>query len=454
MAKRPELIIMSGELSGKRFEVSAAGLRLGRSSSNDIHISDGFLSRNHCLFECQGADGISVSDLASANGTYVNGEMVKDVPVALKVGDEVQIGETVIKVVGETPVATPSSNASAVPSKVDLGFNPTKEDQADQAGKSKTSGTVRVITVCVAAVLIAAIAAVLTCGDALFPQGKTRNTSSSQDAASEQIVSFYYEKIDADSTRIFRYCAELKDDGFLTVQFDDLPGENRHVPPAPKKVLPTDMEILTKIFSDEAWTNLPADFSNTASTGDNSLKSRRIKLIRKNSVKEARVENKLEPDGFPRLREKLETWVNNVLEVQSIQRSREELVKSSEHNEEIGDEKWGRRDVEYRNLSDAISYYTLAKMDLTSLGASSKDIDRIQKKIDEAEIELKKRYDLVRSEATRLRKIGDWEKAREEFAKIRELIPRRDDERHRDAENNLEIIEKHIWEIDGKGKRK
>ena len=74
--------------------------------------------------------------------------------------------------------------------------------------------------------------------------------------------------------------------------------------------------------------------------------------------------------------------------------------------------------------------------------------------IDEAEIELKKRYDLVRSEATRLRKIGDWEKAREEFAKIRELIPRRDDERHRDAENNLEIIEKHIWEIDGKGKRK
>ena len=219
----------------------------------------------------------------------------------------------------------------------------------------------------------------------------------------------------------------------------------------PEKLIPL---TITKIFSDEAWTNLPADFSNTASTGDNSLKSRRIKLIRKNSVKEARVENKLEPDGFPRLREKLETWVNNVLEVQSIQRSREELVKSSEHNEEIGDEKWGRRDVEYRNLSDAISYYTLAKMDLTSLGASSKDIDRIQKKIDEAEIELKKRYDLVRSEATRLRKIGDWEKAREEFAKIRELIPRRDDERHRDAENNLEIIEKHIWEIDGKGKRK
>ena len=38
--KRPELMIMNGALNGQRFEVKEGGLRLGRSSSNDIHIPD------------------------------------------------------------------------------------------------------------------------------------------------------------------------------------------------------------------------------------------------------------------------------------------------------------------------------------------------------------------------------------------------------------------------------
>jgi pSer/pThr/pTyr-binding forkhead associated (FHA) protein len=71
--KRPELMVMSGALAGQRFVVGEGGIRLGRSSSNDIHIPDEELSRNHCLFEPVGEDGIRVTDLASANGTLVNG---------------------------------------------------------------------------------------------------------------------------------------------------------------------------------------------------------------------------------------------------------------------------------------------------------------------------------------------------------------------------------------------
>ena len=33
MAKRPELMVMSGDLSGRRFEVPETGLRMGRASS-------------------------------------------------------------------------------------------------------------------------------------------------------------------------------------------------------------------------------------------------------------------------------------------------------------------------------------------------------------------------------------------------------------------------------------
>ena len=40
MGTRPELEIVNGELAGRRFKVPDGGLRLGRSSFNDIHIAD------------------------------------------------------------------------------------------------------------------------------------------------------------------------------------------------------------------------------------------------------------------------------------------------------------------------------------------------------------------------------------------------------------------------------
>ena len=73
MGKRPDLLVTNGELAGKTFSVGAGGLRLGRSSSNDIHIADEELSRNHCLFEAVGDDVVRLTDLASANGTILNG---------------------------------------------------------------------------------------------------------------------------------------------------------------------------------------------------------------------------------------------------------------------------------------------------------------------------------------------------------------------------------------------
>ena len=101
MAKRPQLLVTNGELAGQTFAVGPGGLRLGRSSSNDIHISDGELSRNHCLFEAVGEDGMRLTDLASANGTIVNGRLLGSEPADLKPGDLIEVGSTVIKVVGD-----------------------------------------------------------------------------------------------------------------------------------------------------------------------------------------------------------------------------------------------------------------------------------------------------------------------------------------------------------------
>ena len=99
--KRLELEITNGELAGRRYEVKSGGLRLGRSSSNDIHVPDEELSRNHCLFETVGEAGVRVTDLASANGTLVNGVPLGNDPLELKAGDLIEVGKTVIRVVGD-----------------------------------------------------------------------------------------------------------------------------------------------------------------------------------------------------------------------------------------------------------------------------------------------------------------------------------------------------------------
>ena len=99
MVQRPELEIASGALAGKRFAVPPGGLRLGRSSSNDICIPDEELSRNHCLFEAVGEDGIRLTDLASANGTSLNGRALDSAPADLKVGDVISVGSTILHVV-------------------------------------------------------------------------------------------------------------------------------------------------------------------------------------------------------------------------------------------------------------------------------------------------------------------------------------------------------------------
>ena len=63
-----ELFVKTGPLEGRRFSVTEAGIRLGRSASCEISIPDPSLSRNQCLFELREGK-VWVTDLASANGT-------------------------------------------------------------------------------------------------------------------------------------------------------------------------------------------------------------------------------------------------------------------------------------------------------------------------------------------------------------------------------------------------
>ncbi|HXW05483.1 MAG TPA: HD domain-containing phosphohydrolase [Vicinamibacterales bacterium] len=71
-----------------------ATLTAGRVPQCDIHLDDLAVSRRHCTFTGRGSEAV-VTDLGSANGTYVNDRAVGS--ATIRAGDVVRIGGTVLE---------------------------------------------------------------------------------------------------------------------------------------------------------------------------------------------------------------------------------------------------------------------------------------------------------------------------------------------------------------------
>jgi pSer/pThr/pTyr-binding forkhead associated (FHA) protein len=86
------LVVHRGPGEGQEFllEESVGVLTVGRAPEAAIFLDDVTVSRHHAEFR-HGAEGWSVRDVGSLNGTYVNRVRVDD--LHLGGGDEVQIGK-------------------------------------------------------------------------------------------------------------------------------------------------------------------------------------------------------------------------------------------------------------------------------------------------------------------------------------------------------------------------
>ena len=86
----PLLVVYEGELEGQRWIIDRDRVIIGRGSDCDIIVPERRVSRQHAQIE-RDADGYLLRDLGSKNGTYANGQEVRDKPYRLKDGDEIQI---------------------------------------------------------------------------------------------------------------------------------------------------------------------------------------------------------------------------------------------------------------------------------------------------------------------------------------------------------------------------
>lgn len=92
------LEVIEGPDQGKKTQFPKGNMVIGRLNA-DVVLKDSDISRRHALIEAYTRDKIFIKDLASTNGTFVNGQKVTY--DKLKHGDKIRVGKSVLKFVVE-----------------------------------------------------------------------------------------------------------------------------------------------------------------------------------------------------------------------------------------------------------------------------------------------------------------------------------------------------------------
>ena len=87
------MFVIQGRDQGKRFELDASLVGVGREATNGVRLHDVEVSRRHAQIVCAEAT-FKLVDLGSSNGTFVNEQRIDQ--HVLQSGDRVQVGRTLM----------------------------------------------------------------------------------------------------------------------------------------------------------------------------------------------------------------------------------------------------------------------------------------------------------------------------------------------------------------------
>ena len=110
-----KLVVLSEGFTGLTYELKVEKTTVGRVEDNAFQIPEQSVSSHHCEL-LQRSNDILVKDLNSTNGTFINGEQIKE--AVLKPGQILRLGQVEMRL--ETGAGTAASAASTVPGKKPL----------------------------------------------------------------------------------------------------------------------------------------------------------------------------------------------------------------------------------------------------------------------------------------------------------------------------------------------
>lgn len=104
VAKYGRLVLILPDGTEQVFPLTVSELTLGRDESNDIVLADPKVSRLHARLECRN-QGCVLIDVASANGTFVEGQRIER--VTLRSGNLIKLGDSTLRFETAPPSGRP-----------------------------------------------------------------------------------------------------------------------------------------------------------------------------------------------------------------------------------------------------------------------------------------------------------------------------------------------------------
>jgi predicted component of type VI protein secretion system len=105
-----KLVVLSAGLAGRAHELNAERITIGRLEDNSFPLTEPSVSSHHCEIITKG-ETVTVRDLNSTNGTFINGEKVTE--AVLKPGQTLRLGQIEMRLESDKPGASAPAPAPA-----------------------------------------------------------------------------------------------------------------------------------------------------------------------------------------------------------------------------------------------------------------------------------------------------------------------------------------------------
>ena len=123
MSDRPQFALrfISGKYQGGEFpRRKDREIIIGRSSDLDMVLVEDMVSRRHAKIATTDTE-VTISDMGSTNGTFVNGEKISTSPI--REGDRILVGTSIIKMVAVDPAANAHQSEAEARRRLEAGAN-------------------------------------------------------------------------------------------------------------------------------------------------------------------------------------------------------------------------------------------------------------------------------------------------------------------------------------------
>lgn len=121
-------------------KVGLSKITLGRSSKCDYKINDELCSSLHCMLKLEKNGRLSIKDLGSTNGTFINGNTITETFVYL--GDKIKVGESELELdpskMDKNEIMNHQNDLSA-PHQKEIRMSVAKKKSEDEEGNKKPS---------------------------------------------------------------------------------------------------------------------------------------------------------------------------------------------------------------------------------------------------------------------------------------------------------------------------